>query len=227
MRARTRSSVVAIVLGLALAAPVGATEPSSSPGSTQAPISRGGWIDVPAAGFRVAVPEDWTVVVPAAGDVEALMATLERDDPQLAEAARALVSMGMSYELIAAGPMEPLADFEQCYVIKAPNLTGGQLEDLVATNLVSMRMVPDLVGEPTSTLVDLPVGRAGRIDVVTHREDPGLAEPDVYLSGYLVMGDGMVYVVNCLGFSPRGDFWLPIMETFELLPPAVIPSMPG
>lgn len=155
------------------------------------------------------------------------MATLERDDLQLAEAARALVSMGMSYELIAAGSMEPLADFEQCYVIKAPNPTGSQLDDLVATNLVSMRLVPDLVGEPTSTFVDLPVGRAGRIDAATHREDPGLAEPDVYLSGYLVMGDGLAHVVNCLGLSPRDDFWSPILETFELLPPAAVPSMPG
>lgn len=56
MRALTWSSV-AIVLGLTLAAPVSAAEPSSSPGSTQAPISRGDRIDVPAAGFRLTVPE--------------------------------------------------------------------------------------------------------------------------------------------------------------------------
>jgi hypothetical protein len=55
MRALTWSSV-AIVLGLTLAAPVSAAEPSS-PGSTQAPISRGDRIDVPAAGFRLTVPE--------------------------------------------------------------------------------------------------------------------------------------------------------------------------
>lgn len=227
MRARTRRLIAAIVLGLLLAAPTGATEPSPSPGSPQAPISRGGRIDVPGAGFSITVPEDWTVVVPSAGDVEALIATLEDDDPQLAEAARAVVSMGLSYELLAAGPRAPLADFEQCYVVTAPNPLGAGLDELVATNLVSTRVIPGLVGEPSSTYVDLPAGRAGRIDAITRRELSDRTELDVYLSLYLVMGDGVAYGVNCVGMSPREDAWMSIMTTFALLSPSASPAMPG
>jgi hypothetical protein len=93
--------------------------------------------------------------------------------------------------------------------------TGESMEDILEGN-----MLPTVAsgGEATSSYpVDLPGGKAGRIDSVQVFDVEAAGDVVHYGSGYFWLTDGRQSMLSCLDVQPHPDHWRSIAETFEFL----------
>jgi hypothetical protein len=130
--------------------------PSASPASG-ASLPTTGRIAFPDKGFAITLPEGWTRIDLASGDLEALIAAAGASNPALAEAysgqIKAMLASGLV--LFALGP-DPAAG-TNLNILAAPNLGVG-LDLLEQANLAQLKAIAQ--GEIASERVALPAGEA-------------------------------------------------------------------
>jgi hypothetical protein len=136
--------------------PAPAASPTSSPASG-ASLPTTGRIAFPDKGFAITLPEGWTRIDLASGDLEALIAAAGASNPALAEAysgqIRAMLASGLV--LFALGP-DPMAG-TNLNVLAVPSLGVG-LDLLEQASLAQLKAVAQ--GEIASERVALPAGEA-------------------------------------------------------------------
>ncbi len=210
-----RLSIVCLVAGLLVASTISVSAQERSP----APLGVGQRFESEAAGHALVFPDDWTVWVPSEMEVETML-DLSEDavGEQTADMARILVSMGMSYDVFGFNPATSVADLQTCFTLHVPNPAAVGLEDAVTMNMFSLGALPNLVGEPSSAMLDLPVGPVGRIDYVQRSATPDGGSVDQLVSMYVVVRTEDMHIIGCGAEDPPDDRWLPIAETFEFLP---------
>ena len=125
-----------------------------SPGASAATTGR---IAVPDHGFAVTLPDGWTRIDLAAGDIEALIEAAGAQSPEFAnvysQQIRAMVAQGLV--LFAFGP--DMTSGTNVNILSAPRL-GMSLDFLEQANLAQLESLAE--GNVTSERVTLPAGEA-------------------------------------------------------------------
>lgn len=176
--------------------------------------------EVPEFGYALSLPEGWVGIDSADPDVDALVAGVADHLPGPEAVARLewlLVEMKgpiASGAQIAATPMqEPATLFCGAEARSGPP---GPLEawvDQVSSSAEAGRAGFTVEDGPLA--IDLPYGPAW----VLHGTlgDPS-AGSGVYLTMYMLGGDGLELGLSCYGYERPPDDWLSIAETLEWLP---------
>ena len=174
---------------------------SASASHLPAPQLVGGRIERPTAGFAVVFPDDWEVTdLPPAFS----------QGPEVEEGGRGRVR----YVLVA---VEPDSD-ASCGVIDVTDVATASppwtsVDDAVAARQAALAEEPD-AGMPTTTFIELPAGRAGRLDVTLGRDT----------SRWYFSEGAAWFSLSCASSEPPDDRWLSIAETFEFLPVEPTPA---
>jgi hypothetical protein len=138
------------------ATPVPSASPSASPASG-ASLPTTGRIAFPDKGFAITLPDGWTRIDLASGDLEALIEAAGASNPALAEAysgqIKAMLASGLV--LFALGP-NPAAG-TNLNILAVPNLGVG-LDLLEQANLAQLKSVAQ--GDIATERVALPAGEA-------------------------------------------------------------------
>jgi hypothetical protein len=202
-----RLTVALLTIGLACAS----SGPATAQSPAASPVPTGQRVEMPWEGFALTFPEGWIVLDPAADDFQ----------EALASAGVTLAEMGTG---IVAGAHPPGRDGESpvawCGVdtFTMPQIRFGvtwedvswedvSLEDTLAS-LFLMSGDSDM-SHVEVTYLDLPAGRAARLDGVAERADG---------SAYILKDGGTLAWLACAGIDRPADDWLSIAETLEFLP---------
>jgi hypothetical protein len=154
---------------------------------------------VPAARFGITFPDHWTVRQLTAEEVHSMFRVFPRHERPLLRA-----------RLLAERPDGE----ESCRVVdrsaaeavrsEARSIEETMAADIAASQAASTHAVVD------SAILDLPAGRAGRVDV--------LVGGSVAISWYHLTDGRSWFYLQCGAREPPDDRWLSIAESFELLP---------
>lgn len=219
-RRSTVSLVAAILLGLTASGPMLAQDVEQEPGEEA--VVLGGRVEVPSAGYALTVPEDWVAFYPSAEDAAAITDALRGIDPDLATTLETALAEGVGFSFLAFGAGDEETGFrDNCNVIDYPT-EGASLDLALATDAAALaNMSEALVGDPVTTMIELPAGESARLDYAL--EYPGV---QAVFSAYYFTDGPMFHLMTCTGTERPDDGWLSIAETFEFLP-AEEPSTPG
>jgi hypothetical protein len=191
------------------ATPAPSTTPVTSP-TSGASLATTGRIAFPDKGFAITLPEGWTRIDLAAGDLEALIAAAGASNPALAEAysgqIKAMLAAGLV--LFALGP-DPTAG-TNLNVLAVPNF-GVSLDLLEQASLAQLKTVAQ--GDIESERVTLPAGEALHMRyAVAAQGVPTAPTVDQYI---VVTGDSQLIVSVTNSASGEAEA---IAQSIELLP---------
>ena len=183
------------------------------------PGRSGGLVAVADLGFALTVPGDWTVLVDSDAATDVWLASAEEvAGGQLVETYQAMLANGVTLGMYAKAPTVEADEVADCTVTITPNPSGLDVEEILALNTASIRAHPAIVGEPSSSPIDLPAGPAGKMSHALQFDDPGATGREITVVTYIFPALGRVYALGCSGFGSSDDDWLSIAETFEFLP---------
>lgn len=199
------------------AAPTAAATPASTPAQTAttaptatpgASLATTGRIEIAEKGFAVTLPDGWTRIDLAAGDLEAIMAAAGAADPALAGAYSAQIQAMLAGGLVlfALGP-DPAAG-TTLTVLELPS--GG-----LSLDLFEQVMTPQLEAQADGAIkaerVTLPAGEAIHF---TYTLPAGTAPVPVSVDQYIVLTGASALVITVSG--AQGDAGT-IAGSFETL----------
>jgi hypothetical protein len=206
MRRTSFTLLITCLLGIAAASPIEAQSPSFGP------VGVGGRVEVPAAGFAMTLPDDWAYVVPSPEDMDAIKDLIVANVPDAAPTILSALEQAGGYSLLAFAPIDPDSGFaENCNVVATP-AQGMSLDVWAAAEAGAISQLGDrLASGPEVTFIDLPFGRAARVDLsLTFPAYESLS------SSYLLTDGTSFHVLTCTDVGARpDDDWLSIAETFE------------
>ncbi len=199
---------------------------AQSPAASLGPTDRQG----PGTGFALTFPDDWLVLdlvaVDAAEHLEAVRSAYAHPVPaQMVEALLgqlpAMTAEGFEFHIFALGPPDDDGFLTStCMAQSFDEPAGVTLQSLMARDVAQLASFPDIVEGPTSSVLDLPAGRSGRLDYVSQSQSgTRLFNSGFYLAAEETLAtDAHDMQLACNGYSDYGDDWLSIAETFEFLP---------
>ena len=223
--------VVLIVLGLVLLIGAPAALLILRSGDDGAPTKVGsavlpaGWTahEVTADGFRLGLPPEWQKVAP--GEVDASLAALRQDNPELAEMIEGQVA-GSLNELVrffAFDTRSPTLAEEfatNINVVVEPLPSGVDFEQYLEANLSQLRQVPTVTVNLEKDDLALPGGRAALINSSFTLNSPAGGE-QIAVRQYLFLRGGRGFILSMTTTpghaATYGPLWDQIAKTFETL----------
>ena len=170
--------------------------------SPSRPLSDGR-IERPGDGFAVVFPVGW--------EVTDLPAVFSQGPEAEEEGGRGRVRFVLMADDPYTDAICALIDFTEVATASPP---WASVDAAVAARRAELTEEPG-VGAPATTFIDLPAGRAGRLDVTRGSQD----------SSRWYFSDGAAWFsLSCTSSEPPDDRWLSIAETFEFLPTKPTPS---
>lgn len=182
------------------------SEAAATPGSSMATTGR---IEIPDKGVALTLPDGWTRVDLAAGDLEALLEAAGAADPALAEqySAQIQAMLAAGLALFALGP-DPLAG-TNVTMLAIPSM-GLSLDLLEQLNVAQVEQMAE--GDVKTERVDLPAGEAIHLEYAV--PVAGTASGTT-IDQYLLVVDDNQIVLTITGATPaEGDA---IANSVELL----------
>jgi hypothetical protein len=204
-----QQSIGTAVLVLVMAVMLAGCSPLEQYDLDQRQIASDGRIELPEAGIALAFPDDWMLEARPTTRNVGLASVL---DPEARD---------MLVPVVAAVPGHR---HDHCVVVDFAPLVQARpdwstLDDVVAGFAAMLGSDPRWLGLD-STIIDLPLGRAGRI----LRDRAGEAES---VSTYVfTQVDAWLYL-ECVAHSVPSEDWRSIAETFEFLPAAEASTLDG
>jgi hypothetical protein len=191
------------------ATPAPSATPVASP-TSGASLATTGRIAFPDKGFAITLPDGWTRIDLAAGDLESLIAAAGASNPALAEAysgqIKAMLASGLV--LFALGP-DPMVG-TNLNVLAVPNF-GVSLDLLEQASLAQLKAVAQ--GDIDSERITLPAGEALHLRyAVAAQGVPTAPTVDQYI---VVAGDSQLIVSVTNSASGEAEA---IAQSIELLP---------
>ena len=160
------------------------------------------------------LPDDWAYVVPSPEDMDAIEDLIIANVPDAAPTILSALEQAGGYSLLAFAPIDPDSGFaENCNVVTTPG-ESLSLDVWAAAEAGAIGQLGDrLASGPDVTFIDLPFGRAARVESLA--DLPDVREPVVQLPSD---GRHELSCVTCTTVGARpDDDWLSIAETFEFL----------
>jgi hypothetical protein len=184
---------------LSIAETIGFLPEPASGSDSPSPLLAGGHVERRADGFAVVFPEEW--------DVTDLPAAFSDEQPEVVDEHG---SRGRVRTLLLADDPDSdtgcaLIDFTDVAKASPP---WTSVDDAVSSRRTALAEEPD-AGAPATTFIDLPAGRAGRLDVTLGGQDT---------SRYYISDGAAWFSLSCASSEPPDDRWLSIAETFSFLP---------
>lgn len=178
--------------------------PSASPEPTPRALGHGGRVVAVDRGVALTFPDGWTVVEPGAEDHELALARLPAG-PMRSQLHSSEVA---GVRLSSRERGEPV---ESCTLDDILSLPGwlGSWDDATIESIVAL--MPTVVGESyraAVTYLDLPAGRAARIDS---------SDGESQWSAYVLPRDKTLHLLVCEGPERPGEDWDSIARSIELL----------
>lgn len=186
----------------------------TSAGCAAAPVTDVGQrVEVTSLGMALTLADDWTYVFPTSEMMDEVTRSVVEDesfDPALTEQAELVASGYVETVLLMFPPARRRArSHENCVLISLPGQSLS-LEAAVRDNLAFLAGI-DSTEPPSVAYVDLPIGRAARIEFTI----PGFPE---VASTYLFEGEASHISLTCQALDRQDEDWLAIAETLEFLP---------
>lgn len=207
-----RSVVLSISIIAALLAPSAALAQSSPTGEV---LSLGGRVEVPEAGFAVTLPDGWVSLRPSRDDIGVILDEVEAQLPELGQTIEVALGSGLAFSLLALDSGSDPTFTQNCNVLDRP-ADGLTIDAVGADELGKLAAFADIIIDgPELTFVELPSGRAARLDL-------GLRLPafDTASTSYVFIDETWVHTMTCTDLVRPDDGWLSIAESIELLPAA-------
>ncbi|MFV2063993.1 MAG: hypothetical protein ACC726_10840 [Chloroflexota bacterium] len=204
-----RLGKVFLGVSLLVATPAGAAAQSAE---TDDAIGLGGRVVVVDAGYALTLPEDWIHVRPSGSDLSVIVEEARRIAPELGPTIAATLAGGLGFSLLAYDSEFDPAFTENCNMLDRPS-EGRSIDAIGADEFAKLASFGDLmVDEPELTFIELPSGRAARLDL-------GLRLPDfdTASTSYLMTDGVWVHTLTCTDLVRPDDAWLPIAQTVEFL----------
>ena len=180
------------------------------------PVVRGSRIEVAGSGFALSVPDTWYALDLTHPD---LIETMGGFDEVIAEAAPSVeaaldgfAARGLVLLAVSSGSSEGYLDPQQCVVEMGPD--PDPFDTYMGTDLYFITQSDELVGTADQDYIELPAGRAGRVDFVTGNQEGS----DISNTRFHIVDSGQPYLLACEGAEPDTEAWLAIAESLEFLP---------
>lgn len=180
---------------------------------TEGPVGTGGRVEVSAADYALSLPDDWLHIQPTGNDIGSIIDITDGMLPELTPAIEAAFAGGLGFSLLAFSG-DPDAGFaENCNVLDRAS-DGASLEQVAAAELAQLESFREILASgPELSYVELPAGRAARLDL-------GLTLPEFETAStsYLFTDGTWVHTLTCTDLERPADGWLRVASGFEFLP---------
>ena len=175
-------------------------------------IDGGGRIVVAEGSYALTIPDGWVSIQPSAAAVDAILSEVFATLPQLGPTIEAALSSGLGFSLLALATDPDVTFTENCNVLD--RAATGQTVDEIGVDEVSKLdgFAELMVNPPVLTFVELPAGRAARMDL-----DLRLPDFDTNSTSYIYTDAITVHTLTCSDLVRPEDGRLSIAETFEFL----------
>jgi len=193
----------------------GAADPTGG-----APAVPMGWqlVSMPAAGFMMSFPPDWTVIDLTAGDVDLLLEELSSGNPALAAVTRSFLESGQAISLLAAAPLGVGDEFlDSVNVIRSGNtgLSPGAIGDLTVAQLKGLPNIRGEIWSEEAVVAGAPGLHLGYGVSLFSADSPGV---DYCVEQYVAVTDEMLWVFTYSYQDPSSAVFDEVARTIELTP---------
>jgi hypothetical protein len=176
-------------------------------------VGLGGRVEISNAGYALTLPQDWLYIRPTRADLDVILDEVDAVMPELGPAVGAALAGGLGVSLIAfGGHSEGLP--ESCNILDRA-AAGRSVDAIALEEMAKLGALGDIIASgPDLTFVELPAGRAARIDVGLR-----LPEIDADSTTYILVDENWIHTMTCTDDVRPDDAWESIVGTFELVPP--------